>query len=264
MKQIKRLAFLFFAGCAISASAQTWYFGSHAGISFSGGTTAPASGSALVANEGTSVLVDASNNVMMYSDGINVWNGNHVLQLTGLLGESSTTQAVQIVPIPSSSPKKAFVFTLSAAETCYGNDHAYAESGLRVSIATITGTAPATTITIAATEKNIRITDGYNLMSEKMAVTSDGRGGYWLVVHGIGAYSSNPYIGWGSGSYSAADETSFYAFNITCSTSTIPALAATKKNRTSLTPPFRHAGPGIIHQPVQTVAATFNSTGPAR
>lgn len=166
----------------------------------------------------------------MYSDGISVWNGNHTVQITGLLGESSTTQAVQIVPIPSSSPKKAFIFTLAAGESCYGYPvvAGYSSSGLRVSIATITGTAPATTITIAPTEKNIRISDGLNLMSEKMAVTSDGKGGYWLVAHGIGAYTSDPYAGSPTG-FNTADERYFYAFNITCSTTTIPALAATKK-----------------------------------
>ncbi len=200
-------------GAAVTTQAQqTWYFGNGGGLKFTSGVPGTSAGAVLNTPEGSSVLVDASNNVIMYSDGSNVWNGNHVLQFSGLLGDPSATQAVQIVPIPFSSPAKAFIFTLAEAEDAYGNGSN--TSGLRATLVTISGTAPATTLSYISSNFNIRLTDGLNVMGEKMAVTPDGRGGYWLVVHGVGIYDSSGSSG-GTG-YNSADKNSFYAYNVKC------------------------------------------------
>jgi hypothetical protein len=184
--------FLFFNAKAQS----TWYFGDHAGIKFTGGVAANAIGSGMSTGEGCAGLVDANNNVMMYTDGDTIWNGAHQKQNSLnagnlLKGNSSSTQTALIVPIPSATilagpVTKAFIFTVAQAEKAYGNDDNTNRGGLRVTLVSITGTAPATIVTIAATDYNIRLTPGSSLMGEKLTVTPDGVGGYWVLTHGVG------------------------------------------------------------------------------
>jgi hypothetical protein len=221
-KTIKKLMLALTLGASTLANAQeTWYFGT-GGIKFSGAiVTSSPPPAAFSAVETSSVLVDPSNNVIMYSDGINVYNGNGALQFGGLWGHSSSTQGTQIVPIPSSN--LAFIFTLKPAEICYGS--MAAQSGLNVSLVSITGTAPSTTISLITA--NYKLTPNGHLMSEKLSVVEDGRGGYWVVTHGVSVFNSNPsnpthsFINTNGGD-------KFYAYNVRCNTTTLAALDATE------------------------------------
>jgi len=288
MKQTQKsiiviLGFLLYLGMVSHVNAQTtWYFGNGAGIKFPGGSAAPIATpttSAMNTGEGSSVLVDQSNNVIMYTDGITVWNGSHQPQgapTYTLSGHSSATQSALIVPIPATSGTQAFIFTVNAAETAYGNatratDQVY---GLRVSLATITGAAPNYSITITPANMNQRITPANELMSERLSVTEDGKGGYWVLTHGVGAFYplSGVQTGLITGNNSAQPgESTFYAYHVTCATTTIPLLDVTEVSSTFASPgftphrswdhPFNNLDLGNLSQTIGTAQAQINSQG---
>jgi gliding motility-associated-like protein len=54
-----------------------WYFGDHAGINFNSTPPTTLTNGALFAYDQTSTLSDANGNLIMYSNGISVWNTNH-------------------------------------------------------------------------------------------------------------------------------------------------------------------------------------------
>ncbi len=79
-----------------------WYFGDHSGISFNTGTPVILNNGALSTGEGCATISDSSGNLLFYTDGCTVYNGNHQIMLngTGLLGGSSSTQSALIIQKP--------------------------------------------------------------------------------------------------------------------------------------------------------------------
>lgn len=73
------------------------------------------------ASEGTSSIADANGNLLFYSDGINVWNKNHLIMPNGigLLSNSSSTQAALIIRQPGSN-SLYYLFTTDAFEGAFG------------------------------------------------------------------------------------------------------------------------------------------------
>ena len=84
--------------------ANNWYFGNGAGITFNSGSPVPISGSQLFTTEGCSSISDANGNLLFYTDGITVWNQNHLAMPNGngLNGNVSSTQSALIVQKPGS------------------------------------------------------------------------------------------------------------------------------------------------------------------
>lgn len=222
----KRIITLFsvlaMAAGTMQAQNGTWYFGVGGGLQFTGMTTTPLPGSPINTSEGCASIVDAANNVVMYTDGITVWNGSHVVQAgAGTLGGNpSSTQAALIVPIPGQNCNSFFIFTTQAVETDYGA--VGGSTGLRVSLATVTGTAPTTTVTITTADRNQLINTGGALMSERLTAVSDGAGGYWVIAHGAGTYGA---VAPGS-PQNTIGETRFYTVQVTSLTTTIASLTA--------------------------------------
>ncbi len=94
--------------------ANNWYFGDHAGITFNFGSPPVAlTNSAMNTYEGCSTISDAGGNLMFYTDGVTVWNKNHTVMLngTGLLGNSSSTQSSIVVQKPGSN-RYYYLFTV--------------------------------------------------------------------------------------------------------------------------------------------------------
>lgn len=212
-------------GASMLAKAQvTWYFGNKAKLMFNGASTSTSAGSQLNTSEGSAVLVDKNNNVVMYVDGQKAWNGSNVLQTTvGFKGDSSSTQTIVIVPRPGTLGTRAFVFSVNAVENNYGNSNTNVFNGLdglRVSEVAISGTAPNTTITNVY--NNYNLTPGV-LMAERLTVTEDGEGGYWVLTHGVGIYNNNPAIA-GTTSLNNVGERNFYAYHVTCGTTSVQDL----------------------------------------
>jgi len=73
-----------------------WYFGTHAGLKFVGGNPVALSNGQINNGEGCSVECDNYGDLLFYTDGVTVWNKNHVAMPngTGLSGNTSATQTV--------------------------------------------------------------------------------------------------------------------------------------------------------------------------
>lgn len=179
MLKLKLTGLIIFT-CILHSFSQTniWYFGTNAGLKFnSNGTTSPEGGSLMSTNEGCTAATDNSGNLLFYGDGENLWHGDNKTAIASkklknqMLGSPSSTQAAIIVPLPGNACTKFLVFTTEGVE----NTFTY---GVGVALVTVSGSAPNHTIIYsqAVSLNGVRY-------SEKLAVTSDGTGGWWLVAH---------------------------------------------------------------------------------
>lgn len=99
--------------------ANNWYFGYNAGIHFNDdGSVSVLGGSRMRTSEGCSSMSDADGNLVLYSDGRNVWDRNSVLMPngnylggTGLLGDPSSSQSCIVLP-KKDNPNIYYVFTV--------------------------------------------------------------------------------------------------------------------------------------------------------
>jgi gliding motility-associated-like protein len=66
----------------------------------------------MTTSEGSSSIADANGNLLFYTDGLTVWNRNHLVMTngTGLHGDQSSIQAALVIPWPL-DPDKYIVFT---------------------------------------------------------------------------------------------------------------------------------------------------------
>ena len=118
----KALFFLLFTSLiAFTANAQNagrfnnWYFGSNAGVSFASGSPVALTNGALLTTEGSASISDVNGNLLFYTDGVTVWNRNHVAMTNGigLHGHASSTQSAIIVQKPGSA-NLYYIFTSDA------------------------------------------------------------------------------------------------------------------------------------------------------
>jgi hypothetical protein len=110
-----------------------WYFGNNAAIDFNSGSPVALTNSAMYDYEGTATISDKSGNLLFYTDGITVWNKNHLVMSngTGLFGGNggagctnpgwgnSSTQAAVIIRKPGSNTLY-YIFT---KDQQYGNGY---------------------------------------------------------------------------------------------------------------------------------------------
>ncbi len=132
------LAFALFFGLPLYAAAQgggaIWYFGYNAGLDFNTNPPTPIYDGAVNTNEGCASLTDMQGNLLMYTDGITVYNRLHnVMQNgTGLTGDPSSTQSGIIVPQPGND-SIYFIFTTPASAIgplCYSKVNMTLDNGL--------------------------------------------------------------------------------------------------------------------------------------
>ncbi|MGX1929514.1 T9SS type B sorting domain-containing protein [Flagellimonas sp. 2504JD4-2] len=94
-----------------------WYFGNNAGISFNNdGTVTPLDNGRISTFEGCASISDASGNLILYTDGIRVFNRNHTIMDngSGLFGDPSSTQSAIIVQKPE-DPNILYIFTVDTS-----------------------------------------------------------------------------------------------------------------------------------------------------
>ena len=90
------------------ASAQNegniWYFGENAGLDFNSGTPVALTDGMMNTFEGCAAISDNNGNLLFYTEGMTVYNKNHIVMPNGLglLGHSSSTQSSIIVKKPES------------------------------------------------------------------------------------------------------------------------------------------------------------------
>ncbi|MFD2550302.1 T9SS type B sorting domain-containing protein [Bizionia sediminis] len=173
-----------FLGLLISASssgqneAANWNFGNNASLNFSFGYPIAQQGALIDTEEGCSSISDNLGNLLFYSDGITVWNRNHMVMRngTGLLGNKSATQSALIVPKPNDD----FIYYIFTVDDRAGTD------GLRFS-----------EIDMRLDNGLGALTDQKNILlespvTEKITAieSSDGRS-IWVIAH---KWQSNQFI----------------------------------------------------------------------
>ncbi|MEJ7766465.1 MAG: hypothetical protein WKF89_01550, partial [Chitinophagaceae bacterium] len=103
----KLLIFLVINTCLYhSAIAQNefnnWFFGKNSSLNFGTGAPVFVTGSNLVSQEGCSSISDRNGNLLFYTNGVTVWNRNHLAMPngTGLLGDVQSTLSALITKHP--------------------------------------------------------------------------------------------------------------------------------------------------------------------
>ena len=107
-----------------------WYFGTNAGLTFNSGSPVALTNGSLTTTEGVATISDNSGNLLFYTNGVSVWNRNHLVMTngTGLFGDVSSTQSAIIVQKPNQS-NIYYVFT---------SDNDAGPDGVRYSIVDMT------------------------------------------------------------------------------------------------------------------------------
>lgn len=94
-----------------------WYFGNGAGVSFNNDGTVTALDNGRISTfEGCASISDAAGNLILYTDGIRVFDRNHNIMQngSGLFGDPSSTQSAIIVEKPD-DPDILYIFTVDTS-----------------------------------------------------------------------------------------------------------------------------------------------------
>lgn len=116
---VLKLIVLLLALSSMKANAQlqasNWYFGFNAGIRFDpvSNTVTPLIDGQVSTNEGCATISDENGNLLFYTDGITVFDRNHMIMQNGqgLRGDPSSTQSAIIIPKPQ-DPNIYYIFTV--------------------------------------------------------------------------------------------------------------------------------------------------------
>ena len=129
------LTYIIFICLFLSTQAQKetwhWYFSNFSGLDFNTGFPIADINGQVYPGEGVSSISDTSGNLLFYTNGIIVWNKNHMIMDngSGLMGNKSSTQSSIIVKQPAND-SIYYVFTLDAYESFIFPPH----KGFRYSI----------------------------------------------------------------------------------------------------------------------------------
>jgi len=168
--------------------ANYWYFGDHAGLSFSMGAPIALTDGVLDTGEGCSSISTSGGSLQFYTDGRFVYDRNHdqMPHGSGLYGHSSSTQSGIIVPKPASTTQY-YIFTVDAYDNNLANGLCYS----RVDMTLNGGFGD-----VVTTEKNISLLP---YACEKVTAVGHSDGiSIWVITHQ-----------WGSDAY--------YAYKVTTS-----------------------------------------------
>lgn len=169
--------------CEFNSIAQTptdnWYFGNMAAIKFNGTTPTVVTNGGMFANEGCATMSDASGNLLFYTNGLTVWNKNHVVMTngSGLLGGASATQAALIVPTPS-NVNTYYIFTVDDQGGIDGLRYSIVDMTLGGGLGAVTSVKNVTLQTASMTEKLCGVKDPFNNR-------------YWIAAH---EFNSNKFV----------------------------------------------------------------------
>ncbi len=87
-----------------------WYFGQYAGTNLNSIPPSKLFDGKMLATEGSSIISDTAGNLLLYTDGLTVWNKFHDTITDGLLGHTSSTQSATICKHPDND-SLYYIFT---------------------------------------------------------------------------------------------------------------------------------------------------------
>ena len=172
MKTIRLILLLFLSQVVFSQPGpnSNWYFGVQAGITFNSGSPTALTNGQLITFEGVATMSDQSGNLLFYTNGVTVWNRNHVVMTNGngLLGDQSSTQSAVIVQKPGFN-NIYYIFT---------SDNDVGPDGIRWSEVDMTQSAGLGSVTV---NKNVSL---YAPSCEKLCVVRHcNNQDIWLISH---------------------------------------------------------------------------------
>lgn len=162
--------------------ANIWYFGNNAGIDFNNPPPVALSNSLMTAPEGCSAMSDRNGDIIFYTDGNTVYIVDkasvlipkpHIIQTTGIGGNTASTQSALIVPVPGDETL-FYIFTTEAKED-------YPSNAIYYSLFDLKQNSGAGAVTI---QKQLL----YSGSTERL--TSNGN---WLITHEYGNNSFRCY-----------------------------------------------------------------------
>lgn len=152
--------------------AGVWYFGENAGLDFNVDPAVALTNGSLNTEEGCSTVCNAQGDLLFYTDGITVYNKNHVVMANGdgLDGNSSATQSSIIVQQPGSAILY-YIFTVDAHQNALRN-------GLNYTIVDLSQNAGLGAVTVKNTVLN------GNEVCEKVTAVKHANGtDFWILMH---------------------------------------------------------------------------------
>lgn len=174
------LVLLIFAGCT-AQQANIWYFGYGAGLDFNSGAPVALTDGATNTDEGVATVADQDGNLLMYTDGMTVWNKNHVPMPdgTGLLGDNSSSQSAIIVQKPG-FVNIYFIFTVDKLGESEGLNYSEIDMSLDGGLGNVT------------VNKNIQMQ--VPTTEQLTAVRHQNGSDIWVIVRGAGNNSFSSYL----------------------------------------------------------------------
>ncbi|MBT8327628.1 MAG: lactonase family protein, partial [Bacteroidia bacterium] len=158
-----------------------WYFGQNAGIDFNDTSAKAITNGAMYTSEGCATICNDSGELLMYTDGRQVWNKNHqgMSNGGGLRGHISSSQSSIILEKPGSD-SLYYIFTVGFQ----GNTE-----GLRYSVVDLSQDNGKGAVT---SQKNVLVVQP---TCEKVTSIrhSNGRD-YWIITHLYNSNSFNSYL----------------------------------------------------------------------
>jgi gliding motility-associated-like protein len=162
---------LFAQPCLSGKEQNVWYFGANAGLDFNSGEPTVLSNGQLYNAESCASITNADGQLLMYTNGLTLWNANHQVMPngSGLLGDPSSTQGAVIVPMPLNN-NKYYIFTI---------DELAGYDGLRYSIVDMSLNGGLGDI--QAADKNVLLQT--NVTEKLTAVRHCNNKDIWIVSH---------------------------------------------------------------------------------
>lgn len=187
MKRFSIILFSFFSCCVFlqeavaQRQASVWYFGNKVGLDFSQTPPAVLYNSAFSSLEGCATMSDANGRVLLYSNGVTVYNrlNKKMKNGDGLMGDNSSTNNVVIVPLPGTD-SIYYLFTIGAQNQ--------PEKGFRYSVVDLRLDGGLGEVTL----KNVKIEDQ---CYEKMAAVHHcNKTDIWITIRKWGTKEFHTYL----------------------------------------------------------------------
>jgi hypothetical protein len=176
--------------------ANFWYFGEKAGLSFGLGLPTFLLDGQLDTWEGCSSISSETGNLVFYTDGMTVWNKNHLVMPngTGLLGHNSSTQSGIIVPAPGNN-NIYYIFTVDARDNLLANGLRYSKVDMTLAggLGDVVASEKNVPLIAPACEKVTAV--GHSDGSSTWVITHQwGTDGFYAYSVGAGGVNTTPVI----------------------------------------------------------------------
>ncbi|QZK91542.1 T9SS type B sorting domain-containing protein [Flavobacterium sp. CHNK8] len=168
------LLFSFSLSIYAQGEANIWYFGERAGLDFNSGTPVALTNGKQTTYEGSATISNSAGQLLFYTDGVSVYNKNHLLMENGsdLRGNNTSTQSAIIVKKPKSSTIY-YIFTCDAQGSNEGIKYSEVDLSLNGGLGAVTS------------NKNILL---FTPTTEKLTAALNRTGeGVWVITHGYGS-----------------------------------------------------------------------------